>query len=329
MVGLQERRGRGRDLSDTGGLAGAVVVLGFIVLLANLVVPNTAWTDFVDAAQATPTFDNPFDERYEVDLNIVGDGSIAPASSADNAAVADCDTSADPGPGTDWWGCVNTPDGADSTASTDGVETEFKVELGAAAGLSGNLPVLAIRTMTQCNAAAAVIVDYLFFKSDDVTLIAEIPTEPFRCDSYNNGTVYSYFVTPHAIVSDYNNGVVLFNPEGGGNVASFSYLRVTLIVGADVECSSADTLAYIGCIIGGFFNFLIRGVRTIVSALIFVAQGFVYLGSMVVAFFGLFAVVFTLGAPSPYQEFIDVAVIAILVYMVVAFLKILRGAGPI
>jgi len=317
-------------LSDTGGLAGAVVVLGFIVLLANLVVPNTAWTDFVAAAQATPTFDNPFDERYEADLNIIADGSLAPKSSTDTAAVADCDTSADPGPGTDWWGCVNTPDGADSFASTDNSEPQFKVGLGAAGGFSGSLPVLAIRTMTQCSAATTVTVDYLFYKSDDTTLIAEIPTDPFHCDSYENVTVYSYFVSPHATVSDYNNGVVRFNPSGGGsNVASFSYLRVTLIIGADVECSSADTLAYVGCIIGGFFNFIIRGVRTIVSALIFVAQGFIYLGSMVIAFFGLFAVVFTLGAPSPYQELIDVAVIAILVYMVVAFLKILRGAGPI
>lgn len=320
-------------MGDSQTLFKLIVFLGFISILAGLVFPgaDAPWTAFSDTMANTPfpQFVNPADERFETDLRIVADGSVPPASSFDGDAVDNCDTSANPGGGTDWFGCVNTPDGDVSTASTNSTETQFRVVLSAAGGVPSAFPVIAIRTVTQCDATDPTRIDYIFLKSDDTTVVAEIPTDPFRCESFSNVTVYSYFDTPYPKISDFNNGRVVFNP-GSPDAAEFSFLRVTLIYGATAECTGADTLTYIGCIIAGFFNFVIRVGRVIINGFVFLGQVIVYLGTVAFTFLGGLAGTFVFlfaipGMPSIIQGIFDVILVGCLLWIFFLIAKLMRG----
>jgi len=307
-----------------------VLVLGVSFLLIGAINPGSdaAYQAFSSSVQNFPSFQNPFDERFEVDLRIIADGTIAPASTFDTDAVANCDNSTNPGAGTDWFGCVSTPDGGVSTASTTVAENNFKVNLSAAGGVPAVYPVLGVRTITQCNALATVMVDYLFYKSDDVTLIAEIPTDPIRCAAFVNITTYSYFDPAYPTVGNFSNGVARFNTGSSGSGANFSYLRVTLIYGATEECSGTDTLTYIGCVISGFFNFLIRLGRLIVNAFVFIGQTIVWFGSVAVGFLVMFGTLLTIpGAPTLVQGIISAIVVGLLVFIALVIFKAIRGSG--
>lgn len=305
------------------GIASLVVVLGVIVLLASLVSQSgtAAWNNLSSAAEATPSFANPFDERISQNPPLVADGTNPPVGASNADGVPNCDAT-DHVP---YFGCLTTQDGEGSYVWDTTVDGQFSVREDSMPTTS-SLPVLGLTILVECRATTGGQFQIALTNSTGVAGI-HYQSDTVRCtsSSFTEVSLTTSFVSVRPTVADFSGGLVIFVgvPPFGIEV---SYIRVSYIIGMEPECTSGDTLAYVGCLFSNFIGGVIRFFRLIVNAFVFIAQGFVYFGSIVIAFAGLFAVLFTLGAPSPFQEIIDVAVIAMLLFLVIAVIQIVRGS---
>lgn len=325
------------DSGETGVLVKLIMILGFMFLLIGALTPggDSAWATFDTHIQNFPQFDNPFDgERYEINLTYVDDwvqgGIQFPAAITDVANVTHCDASMNPSNATEWWGCLLTQDGNASYVSVNSTRTEFGMILAGATGAAPGLPILAVKITTECRSSTENHrIDYLFYNTSE-SLQYEIPPGTFFCgfNTFQNVTFLSNFDTPYPIVANTNAGRYEVNPEEPIVSVDFSFIAITLIVGSTTECTGADTLTYIGCIIAGFFNAIIKGLRFLINGIIFTGQLIAYLIGLITAFFAVIAYFLSIpGAPVIVQAIIDVIIIGMIFAVIFIILGKVRGSG--
>jgi hypothetical protein len=323
-------------MAEIESVAKIVIVLGIVFLFVGLLYPGqeSGWTTFQTSIQSFPQFDNPFNgDTYEIDVAIIDDwvqgGTQYPASITDAGSVSHCDTSASPNGATEWYGCLLTQDSATSYVSTNATKTEFGMSLSYITGASSDFPVLAFKITTECRSATEnSYVDYLFYNSGEV-LQAEIPPGGFFCgyNTFQNVTVFAQFDTAYPTVADFNAGVFEVNPSAP---TDYSYIRITAIVGGSKDCTGADTLTYIGCVIAGFFNAVIKALRFLLNGIVFIGLIIVYFGSIVAAFLVMVAFFFSVpGAPPIVQGLLSVFVVGALLLVGITIINQIRGASPV
>lgn len=255
-------------------LAKIFMFLGVMFAIAGMLYPGSdaSWNALRTriSGEGFPTFTNPFaQETFEANFSIVGDGSAAPDAVFNTGGVPFCVPSATPA--ADWWGCLLTKD-ATISYNTDTAGTQSRVQLGNIQGVAATYSVLAIKINVQCRGNTFDrTTDFIFRKADDTTLVAEIPSQVMICpkNTFTNLTSVQQFDTTYPLVSDFNGGTVQVNPNGS---TDYSFLDITVIVAPGAECAGTDTLTYIGCVINGFFNFLVKGARFIFNGIIFIFQ---------------------------------------------------------
>jgi len=296
------------------------MVLGILILLANLLSPNTAWDDLSAAVQNTPSFSNPFDERISQNPALIDEGTNDPDVVTNPAGVPNCSGV------TAFYGCLTTRDGASSYVTDNAVDFQFNLREDSIP-TNANLPVLEVIVLIQCRAVSG---DSFQIILTDNNVVIQFNSLTVRCTSaeFTEVTIQNSFVPTRPLVSMFSNGYVFFVGVSS-SVIDVSYISVSYIIGTEPECASADTLAYVGCLLSNFLNGVFRFFRLIVNAAVFLAQGFVYLGAILVALSGVFTVLFNLGAPSPFQEIIDIAVVGVSLVLVYDFVKTARGGGGV
>jgi hypothetical protein len=333
-------------MSESNTLFKLILALGIVFLFIGLLGASfpayagataswDAFTNSISTGPTFPTFQNPFaTQRQNFTLLPIADGSVPPASVTDNDAVASCDTDATPT--ANWWGCLIN---RDASTSYVGSNNQWRVILGAASGIPSANPILFLTVDIQCRTPSVdtpIQVD--LFKADDVSLVATITG--ITCGpgpAFTNHSLQNDFVPLRPIVSDFSSGnllVVVTSPF----LSDVSYVAVIFTYGPEPECSSADTLGYIGCILSGFFNFIINGVRFLINGVVFIiatiATILLYIGSVVVNLFvglaGSFGFLLALpNMPDPLQKGVAAFVIAVTAWIVYLAFKSVRGTSTI
>jgi len=129
----------------------------------------------------------------------------------------------------------------------------------------------------------------------------------------------------------------------GNPVGRVTFLQLNVfLAGGDTDCTAPEgawfpTLDDLACAVIGFANLVWKGIVWAVNAGTYVILSIVAIvGFMVnvafaffVALIASFGAIFNLGAPSPVQEIIDIAVIGMLVFLTFLFVMIIRGSGPV
>lgn len=317
-------------MSDAKSLAGIVLVLGFVVLLANLLSPgNTAWDQFTAAVQALPSFVNPF-----------------AANQFDTAAVPNGEGTVDPtgfvGAPT-FWEAMLTDDGNDSFVYSNATQSFFNYTLTAisAADMSMTAWTLDIACRNETDVKFAVIFSVL--PPADLLMDLNTPGRVGICPASEDGQfTFLRLGGRNAEALDWSDfsGVTMritkihptTDEPDSAAAMQISYVKVTLYGVTETECTAAPGawfpwLDETACAIGRVGEVVWKGLQFAFNGLIFIAQIFVYVGSILVSIAGLFAVIFTLGAPSPFQEILDIMVVVLLLFFVVFAIQTVRGSG--
>ena len=310
-------------MGSAGTIAMIVGVLAITFVLIAGLYPGAgaAWDTFSETVQAFPQFRNPFDETISSNPPLVADGDNSPEAAWNNGTVENCDES-DSVP---YWGCVVSADGEDSYLSTPDGDNQFNVRYDNIP-TTGSLPVLHAIVSIECRAT----VNGTFTISIlDSTLGVRYSSPTVRCvgpwAEFIEMTVSATFVSIRPTVTQMTNGYIAFVGDTGE--FDVSYLSVSYVIGAENECSSADSLAYVGCLISSFFGTVVRGIRFVINGLIFTGQIVAWLFSVVAAFLGVVSFLFTLpDAPPIVQAVITGIVIALLVVVVLVIVGMARGS---
>lgn len=120
--------------------------------------------------------------------------------------------------------------------------------------------------------------------------------------------------------------------------ARFSYIKVEIAYATGDDCSPPDgawfpVLDEIACAIINFANFVWKGIQLIGSGIAFIILSAVtligFIGGIIVNILigtaSVYGTLFSLGAPSPAQEIINVLVIAMAAYLIFIIVSIVRG----
>jgi hypothetical protein len=110
-------------------------------------------------------------------------------------------------------------------------------------------------------------------------------------------------------------------------IVDVSFVEITLhIQGGEQPCAGFlwDVVA---CTLGQFFSGIISVLQFLLNGLIFFASWIAYAGLVVIAGFGLFGAIFDIGAPSPWQEILDIIVIGSFMFLVLWLVALIRGPG--
>lgn len=365
--------------TDTGATMSAVVCLGLIVILANLLVPGPAWTNFVASAEAFPTFDNPYALTTKtLTLSVEGNGTIEP-STTNVVPVGDspkdgCYNSVNPETAGDgqWWKCVSADDGnaTSATMSSGGGNSchgvpwctpgyFMTVNLSAIpASINPSFRILAIDGAITVNfvcqrgglAESGVVQFFAYRYGSDISSDPALPGSEFmdpgdECPYGQDGVSGpTNFTLEHAkdfnivgplevsgdLIGNWSRAQLVAQLSDSPESVEISYISVTLTYlddpTAGAGCNPSDFFYYF-CEFDLILSAGLQLAILVLNGALFILEIFIWMGGLILAFFGLFGVLFSLGAPSPYQEIIDVAVIAMLVFIIYGFAKSIRGTG--
>src|SRR3989304_1461240 len=310
-------------MGSAGTIAKIVGVLAIVFVLIAGLYPGAgaAWDTFSVTGQAFPEFQNPFYETISANPPLIADGDNAPDAAWNNGTVENCDD-ADAVP---YWGCVVSADGEDSYLSTLAGDNQFNVRYDNIP-TTGSLPVLHAIVSIECRATVNGTFSISLL---DSALGVQYSSPVVRCvgpwAEFIEMAVSATFGSLRPTVTDMTNGYIVF----AGDTGEFdvSYLSVAFVIGAENECSSADSLAYVGCLISSFFGTVVRGIRFVINGLIFTGQIVAWLFGIVAAFLGVVAFLFALpDAPPIVQAVITGIVIALLVVVVLVIVGMARGS---
>lgn len=346
--------------SSGGPVAGLILILGIIILLANLLVTNTAWDDLSAAVQNTPSFNNPFDATESTggvndSFVPIGDLDITEGGAFTDPQFSGCEESA-------FHLCINTNDGNRSfvrfnftTAAREmflyfnltppGV---YNIEETTVAGYT-----IEISCRTLVNSTRAPFFSFVGVRATDPPLKSLSTGGGFRSCPYGEGftlvTISDFSGGYGGDFEEFVNGFhsflgasnfAFFDPEDDGiqpehgatpeaGTLDVSFVRISIVLTTGL-CRAPDGAWFpwaeeVACAIGNFGNTIWNGIVFVFNGLVYVGSFIVYLGGILLGVIGLFAVLFDLGAPSPFQEIVDIAVITMMSFIVIFVVLAVRG----
>jgi len=319
-------------MSDTTGLAKMLMALGVVFLLVGLLIPgeDAPWEQMVTnlSAQTFPTFVNPFSSiRTNFSMIPVADGNNGPASATDNNAFAGCTNATSPS--TDYWECVATEDAEVSYVGITVADDQFEVNLSSEGGVPTNLPVLWVTVSVQCNTTGAEAPFQIALEEADGSLIAQFDMPACEGD-WITVVRQNEFVPARPTTGQFNGGRA--QPVFSSGFANISFISVNVFYNTEPECSPADTLTYIGCLIGQTLVVLFKVALIAINAVIFGVQlifygltvGAILFGGFLSVIQFLFAVP---GAPIVVQALIDIVLAGMIFTLLLTVVRLIRGGG--
>ncbi len=311
--------------SDTAQIQRTIVALGLIAAFAVLMYAEMGIPGGPPSIStpAYPTFANPFDATLQVVLPVVADSyPPGPASATDNGATPSCTTATTPT--SNFWGCVSTHDGTTSYVTVDATNSAFEVTLAAADGIPGGLPVLGVLVDTQCRAVGGTNETITYtFNSPGFTV-----TTQGLCvagSGYTDTSSYNQFDYVHPTVTGFSGSDIQMTVSTPFT-ADVSFIKVTLVYGTTAECSSGNSLTYIGCIISGFVDFFVKLGRLAFNAVIYVFSWVFVIASFIASVFGILAWLFAIpGVPPEIQLVLDALLSAMAFVLLFNVAKLVRG----
>jgi hypothetical protein len=154
-----------------------------------------------------------------------------------------------------------------------------------------------------------------------------VTTNPDLCSgsTFQNYSFRNDLDVAH-LVSEFDaNGLKLIVTADSGS-ADISYVHLTVHYGRMEVCGGG--LDGIVCMMGWILNTAIDGFLFIINGLIFIGSAMVWLVQMAVSFFGIIGSAMSLpGVPTEIQTIINVVLIALVIMLVIAVFRIVRGSG--
>ena len=355
-------------MGELGTASKIVMVLGVVLLLSNLLTGASLseWNNLRNTLEQGidwPTFDDPFDEPVQLSSYSFRPANLihgVPPNAPQTVDFTGCSVI---------WICLRDFNGTDDNVSyvtlwrspfgqeppgvcagapDNCVDASFDLEISALPGQTFKAGVAEIWCRTRNSAVPIdIFIDaivqwntgagaYQSITAGSVN-IAKCPVGSFQ--------KISILIAADEIVGDSSvqnerlTMTVEFWVNGVDDVpVDISTVRlVSTYQFAEAGCTAGDFFANLGCQIGQFFEGFINGIIWVVNGIVFVGQVIFAAASFVgriglaagQAIFASFAAIFNLGAPSPVQEIIDIAVIGMLVFLAFLFVMIIRGTGPV
>jgi hypothetical protein len=308
-------------VAETETIAKLVMVLGIVFIFVGLLYPgqDSGWTDFEDTIRNLPEFSNPLRTTGIAVLHPYQDDPTLPPTDASNdAGVSECDIS-DVSP---YWGCISQGD--DNGSYVWSTTNQFRVDIRSPSG--GGLPVISVYVTVQMrvNSADESEVVSVFLEDDleNPQWFSE-PDTLFASDEFQDVTFGNAFDTPYPVMGSFNPGAVVITGQ-----IDVSNVVVTLTYLGTADCTGADTLTYIGCVLAGLFNTIVNAIGVVIGGIIFIGQILVYLLSIVVAFISMVAFFFAVpDAPPVVQGVFTAFIIGALALIIIAIITRVRGSG--
>jgi hypothetical protein len=317
-------------MSEASGLAKIVLVLGVFAFLIAAIYPtqDTGWDNFNSTASSFPEFSNPFENLgYDQIVDIAGDWEPANSSS---------------GCGGVQWECLAPPNegvvnATNSSASyvrfhTWTANVSFRLGSYPSGGISVTRATLTMYCRNNDSYFGPSFIYGGFFTSDGSYAFADFggincPQTTYFFPSENAPIGFLGGCTdlcPSSIFSD----AIFQMWTDYDRIVDVSFVEITLhIQGGTQPCAGAlwDVVA---CTLGQFFSGIISMFQFLINALIFIGSAMIWLVQMAVSFFGIIGSAMSLpGIPAEIQTIIDVILIALVVMLVIAVFRIVRGSG--
>jgi hypothetical protein len=328
---------------DTKGVVGILCVLGLVLLLANLVNPgNAAWENFKNTVQVTPVFNDPFTSAGSIitETRTIGsNGDSQPGSLEEPVGVVGCDEA-------DWYKCVQSNDGNESYIISNYTKVGFAVQFDNSSYSYDIITDIIVTISCSTNNTGPDLNSASFFIGvNETTFVPTGGAESLRdlsqrCPTYPAfGNVriaipqvpgfglYWHEVSGLNISINWEIMVLAANTiTYSGDEMYVSFVQVDVLFETTPPCTG-NWFENTGCQIGRFIDVIWKGILFAVNAIIFVFSWLIYGGTVIIAGFGLFGAIFDIGAPSPWQEILDIIVIGSFVFIALWLISLARGPG--
>jgi hypothetical protein len=343
-------------MSGARDLTGIVFVLGTLLLLTSLMTPGgiAAWTNFRSTLD-----DNPFSQQADPYTLLEINETLLPVSNGTyppldwTGTIPDCNITSDE---STYWKCLVSNDGFDS-ALTPSASLAYTVSWNATPISLPDWPShseiqgLTIRYECQANIPGPPYEDMLgiafelsarsdpgtvlatafSYRScinpeDDLAMANYTEFESFQGGLFTSGINASFLAEPEIAAR------ILFDADHPGPlVVWISHVQVDALIltqrfNKDIDCEGLEPFAHIACALSQFGNW-------VADAFAFGMGFLLWLGMLIINFFvgvtGAFSAMFSLGAPSPFQEIFDLFIIAMVVFLVLKLAGTVRGGNAL
>lgn len=199
-----------------------------------------------------------------------------------------------------------------------------------ATGADLSSTVVTLLVTVQCRATGAspvnTKVDFQFTNTSHATFEFAQYLTCYPGDFANQTLRQDFTARPRGNILQYSSAFVDIKPEGPYD-ADFSYVHVSLQY-VTPDCNPADTLGYIGCLIGQGLQLAFNIFLFAINGLVFAGQVLIWFVASVGIFFGAIPALFGMeGAPPLVTGSFGILFIALLFYLAFVFVSRIRGVG--
>jgi hypothetical protein len=332
-------------MSEASGLAKIVLVLGVFAFLIAALYPaqNTGWAGFSSTASSFPSFNNPFTSAGSIitETRTVGsNGDSQPGSLEEPVGVAGCDEA-------DWYKCVQSNDGNESYIISNYTKVGFAVQFDNSSYSYDIITDVIVTISCSTNNTSSDLNSASFFIGvNETTFVPAGGAESLRdlsqrCPAYpsfGNVRIAMPQVPGFGLywheVSGLNisvNWEIMILAAGtidySGDEMYVSFVQVDVLFETTPPCTG-NWFESAACQIGRFIDIIWKGILFAVNGIIFIGSVMVWLVQMAVSFFGIIGSSMSLpGVPADIQTIINVILIALIIMLVIAVFRIVRGSG--